>query len=243
MSIIIRMDDYGFRDVGETCGVCRKTFGKEEDLFSGLSRQQEKFERLDFCDSCWQAVDKGTLFCFWKRKPRIKETQPTVDGNVVFDIFQRLESSDERHDRNFRYILALLLMRRKRLKFLDVERAEHGEFLVLEDRQLDGVKYRLLDPGMSEEEMQKAKDEVDKLFSVNVDKEEPEDGAKTEGETEAEAASEVQASPAVVEGSADTGEIEGGEGSSTIEAPAAIEDTIPNDEANDGQSVSEVHKS
>jgi hypothetical protein len=207
------MEEYGFRDVGEVCGTCRKQFGEEEDLYSALSRQEGGYERLDFCDACWEARREGDVFCFWKRKPRTKETQPTVDGNVVFDIFQRLEGSADRHDQNFRYILALLLMRRKRLKFLDVERTEHGEFLVLLDRQLEDVKYRLLDPGMTEEEMQRAKDEVDKLFSVNVDEEDSQEEKKEEG-AEREAAKD-----------------EGGEKGREHEGTS------------DGQGVSEVHQS
>ena len=122
-------------------------------------------------------------------KARTKETQPTVDGSVVFDIFQKLDGAHDRHDQNFRYILGLLLMRRKRLKFLDVEKTEDGEFLVLEDRRLQDVKYRLLDPRLSEEEMQHAKDQVGKLFSMNVDEDDEE--KQEDGQASSESPSEV----------------------------------------------------
>jgi hypothetical protein len=136
-------------------------------------------------------------------------------------------------------------MRRKRLKFQDVERTEHGEYLVLLDRQLDDVKYRLLDPGMNDEEMQRAKDEVDKLFSVNVDKEEPEEGEEGEAaEQRVEAAGEkpeVEVEP--VEESPPA-EKEEPAASKEVEAPEErTEAPVPSDEANDGQGVSEVHKS
>ena len=167
-------EEYSFSGVAETCGPCQKAFEAEESLFSALGRNDEGYVRLDICASCWEKQPKEELLCFWKRMARIKESQPTVDGSVVFAIFQKLDGSQERHDQNFRYILGLLLMRRKRLKFLDVERTEDGEFLVLEDRRLQDVRYRLLDPGLSEEEMQHAKDEVGKLFAMNVDGDEEE---------------------------------------------------------------------
>lgn len=167
-------EEYNFKGVGETCGVCEKIFEEEESLFSALRRDTEEYARLDFCVSCWEGRDGGGFLCSWKRKTRVRETQPTVDGSVVFEIFQRLDGAEEKHDRNFRYILGLLLMRRKRLKFVDVEKTENGEFLVLEDKQIEDVKYRLLDPGMSEEEIQHAKDEVGKLFSINIDSEDSE---------------------------------------------------------------------
>lgn len=185
-------EEYSFKGVGEICGPCRKVFDEEDNLFSALSRQEEEYVRLDFCATCWEKQPRDGFLCFWKRKPRVKETQPTVDGSVVFDIFQKLDGAQDRHDRNFRYILGLLLMRRKRLKFLDVERTEQGEFLVLEDRRLEDVKYKLLDPGLSEEEMQRAKDEVGKLFSMNVDEENTE--KEEDGRTKPESPSEVHQS-------------------------------------------------
>lgn len=182
-------EEYSFSGVAETCGPCEKAFEAEENLFSALRRENERYVRLDICASCWEKQQKESLLCFWKRKARIRETQPTVDGSVVFDIFQKLDGARERHDQNFRYILGLLLMRRKRLKFLDVEKTEDGEFLVLEDRRLQDVKYRLLDPGLSEEEMQHAKDEVGKLFSMNVDGNE--EAKQEDGQTGDENTSEV----------------------------------------------------
>lgn len=176
-------EEYSFKGVAETCGPCEKAFDAAESLFSALHREEEGYVRLDFCASCWEKQPKEPLLCFWKRKARTKETQPTVDGSVVFDIFQKLDGAENRHDQNFRYILGLLLMRRKRLKFIDVDKTEDGEFLVLEDRRLQDVKYRLLDPGLSEDEMQHAKDQVGKLFSMNVnesDEEEKEDGQANE---------------------------------------------------------------
>lgn len=169
---MIMPEEYSFKGVAETCGVCHGNFEKDAELLSALKREEDVYVRLDFCLPCWEKEGSDGFLCFWKRKPRLKETQPTVDGAVVFEIFQRLETAEDRHDRNFRYILGLLLMRRKRLKFLDVERTEDGEFLIMEDRALEGVKYRLLDPGLTEEEMERTRNEVGKLFSVNVDGEE-----------------------------------------------------------------------
>ncbi len=185
-------EEYSFSGVAEICGPCERTFEAEERLFSALRREEEGYVRLDFCVSCWEKQPNEELLCFWKRQARVKESQPTVDGSVVFDIFQKLDGAQDRHDRNFRYILGLLLMRRKRLKFLDVERTEEGEFLVLEDRQLQDVKYRLLDPGLSEEEMQHAKDEVGKLFSMNMAEDDEE--KKEDGQAEPESPSEVHQS-------------------------------------------------
>jgi hypothetical protein len=59
----------------------------------------------------------------------------------------------------FRYVLALLLMRRKKLKLVEAHRDGDQDVLVLHAPQR-GERVSVVDPQLSEEEMNAVQDEV-----------------------------------------------------------------------------------
>lgn len=126
------------------------------------------FARADFCEGCWDAEGTGEYFSFWKaevadeeedRRPLAKR----IDAETIFDMFRRLEGHADPAQQKFRFILALMLMRKKRLKFTGVVDSPHGEHLVLDDRD-EGVTHKVLDPGLAEEEIDSLRGQIDRLL-------------------------------------------------------------------------------
>lgn len=91
----------------------------------------EGFDRRDFSSAAWESGTRPErLFSFWKTIVPQPDAKPRVlvDDAVLMELFERL-ASDERPQRvAFRFVLALILMRKKLLKFTgrrtegDVER-------------------------------------------------------------------------------------------------------------------------
>lgn len=126
--------------------------------------------RLDLCARCWRPDQAGSYFSFWKTT--VPEADPDsqplarrIDTQGVYEVFRRLEGQQDELKQRFRFILALILMRRKRLRFSGVVSASRGEYLVLEDRDED-VAHKVLDPGLGEEEIDSLRGEVDKLLGA-----------------------------------------------------------------------------
>ncbi len=59
------------------------------------------------------------MFSFWKTIVPESEKKPKVfvDDSVLIDLFNRLADRDELMDLRFRFVLALLLMRKRLLKY------------------------------------------------------------------------------------------------------------------------------
>ena len=149
-----------------TCASCGRTFAELESYWSALYDRQSEFARLDFCTGCWKG-DTPEMFSFWQTKmpPKEERRKLLVDDDVILDFFRRLEGSTDDLKVNFRYILALVLMRKKVLKFKDVKRGEGGEFLVLEIPK-EGVTFEVLNPDLTEEKITQVTDEVGKILNV-----------------------------------------------------------------------------
>ena len=86
------------------------------------------FVRIDFCEKCWGEGKRptgGEVFSFWKTvvpEPQQKK-KLLVDDNVLVDVFQRMEGRTEPQEIRFRFVLALILMRKRLLKYEGMEPA------------------------------------------------------------------------------------------------------------------------
>ena len=127
------------------------------------------YRRLDFCAACWKPEAADGFFSFWKTAvpdedpDKDKPLARRIDTETVYEMFRRLEGQPDPEKQKFRFILALILMRKKRLRFTGVASGAQGEHLVLEDRT-EGVTHKVLDPGLAEEEIDSLKGAVDRLL-------------------------------------------------------------------------------
>ena len=82
------------------------------------------YARVDFCEACWAAgkrpdASAGDMISFWKTlmpEPTAKR-KLLVDDAVLVDLFERLEDKPEAQDVRFRFVLALILMRKRILRY------------------------------------------------------------------------------------------------------------------------------
>ena len=78
---------------------------------------------------------------------------------MLFDLFRHLSEAVDAPRVNFRYVVALLLMRRKRLKFEDLKKVNGQDVLVLRDAKT-GTRYDAVDPRLTEEGIADVQTEV-----------------------------------------------------------------------------------
>ena len=159
--------DWEIRDTSLHCAACSKEFAEGEDVFSTLLEQMDTYERRDFCRGCRQQQETSTAFSRWRTKmPRGEQSlNRRVNSEVVLDFFHRLEGEQERRKQCFRYVLALMLMRKKLVKFVGVNRDENGDQLVIQDAR-SSARYRVFAPALSSEEIAGLTDEVSKILNV-----------------------------------------------------------------------------
>ncbi len=165
--------DWNIAESQRCCTRCDCEFDDGDAYFSALYETSEAFLRKDFCPRCWDESDddqRGRPFSFWQTEvPREEEPKKVfVDTNVIFDFFRQL--AEEEHipvKRNFRYILGLMLMRKKKLKLKDVVREDGKEYLVLRRSRTQEL-HRVLDPKLSEEELDQVKAELTQILETEL---------------------------------------------------------------------------
>lgn len=154
------MTDYQIQPNTRRCSVSGRELRPGERYFSVLTDVAGKFERRDYASEAWQGPPPHA-FSFWVGKvpPPDARRRPPIDDDLLLDCFQRLDGLTEPGRVNFRYILALLLMRRRKLRFEEAQQEDGVEFLILRCPK-SGARHRVVNPALSEEETAAVQDDV-----------------------------------------------------------------------------------
>jgi hypothetical protein len=154
------MTDYQIQSSTRRCAITGRELHPGERYYSVLLDEGSSFTRKDFSLEAWEGPPAGA-FSFWQSRLAAGEAQrrPLIDDEMLMECLNRLEGEDDPSRLSFRFVLALLLMRRKRLR-LEESRREGGQEVLALRCARTGARYRVLDPGLSDEELESVQDEV-----------------------------------------------------------------------------------
>ena len=144
-----------------TCAVTGQELKPGERIYGALFDEAGKFVRKDYSEGAWSGPIPGAV-AFWAgripsaRSPR----KPIFNDKLLLDCFDHLTGATEPNRLQFRYVVALLLLRRKKLKFEDAQRKPDGsDALILRDGRTN-QRLEVIDPKLTEEQIAAVQDEV-----------------------------------------------------------------------------------
>ena len=155
---------------GQRVCACGRELTENETYCAALYEEGEQFVRKDYCLPCWEKVKgEGAHFSFWKTvvPPKHQKRRLFADDEVLLDFFFRLDGETDEQRRHFFYLLGLILMRKKILKFEDIQRDGEHEFLCLRYPREDRV-FRVPDPKLTEEQTAALKEQLSQILDFQV---------------------------------------------------------------------------
>lgn len=158
------MTEYQIQANTRRCAATGRELRAGEKIFTVLLDEGGKFLRQDYSAEAWEGQPPAA-FSFWmSRVPSNEEgRRPRIDDDLLLDCFKRLEGQTEPERINFRYVVALLLMRRKRFKFEETRLEGDQEILRLRCAKTREV-HEVVNPRLNDEEMVAVQDEVFKVL-------------------------------------------------------------------------------
>ena len=151
------------RSAGRCAGTDRQLQPGEE-YYAALIDQKTCFERCDYSVEFWQQ-HQPKVFSFWKTqvpKPNQKK-KIFVDDAVLINLFERLADETEPLKINFRFVIALILMRKRILKYEDSRRENDNEIWKMRfvrETQL----HEVTNPNLNEEQIQQVSQELSTIL-------------------------------------------------------------------------------
>ena len=172
------------------CAVSGRPFEKGERVFSALYWREGQYARVDLNAESWKARnDNIEPLSAWQTDfvPPQPPPPEALKKDDAESLLRRLISENASDTRNARYILALMLERKKVLRQIERQRTEGTSVLVYEHGP-SGEVWLIEDPELKLGELKMIQDEVAQLLSEAGETGEPATGSPpAESPTEADA--------------------------------------------------------
>ncbi len=116
--------DFEVQRCTRRCAVTQREFAPEETFYSVLVGDGADVKRIDYSFEAWTGPPEDSLGWWKSRMPGANKKKNWAPNDVILDFFDRLESQPQRSD--MRYVLALLLVRRRVFREEGEEADEQG---------------------------------------------------------------------------------------------------------------------
>jgi hypothetical protein len=137
-----------------TCSVSGRALAPGEVFFSALVVKDGLFQRLDFAADAWATQDQAVFLSWWRQKvpqPGNERKAFKLNAATLAQIFTNLKDARTRSQQCLAYVVALALVRARKLQFLAVRTEGEQQLLLVQDRA-GGVVHRIRDPRLAQEE-------------------------------------------------------------------------------------------
>lgn len=162
-------ENWNIRSRSHTCQHTGQTFADGESFYTALfeDAKSEELVRRDFSVAAWEEL-RAELhpFSFWKsvyEAPRHEEKPEVTEKEGAEGLLRRLIEEDNRGTENTRYILAVMLERKKILKHTATRETEDANFLIYEHPK-SGEVYLIRDPELRLDQVEAVQREVSLLL-------------------------------------------------------------------------------
>jgi hypothetical protein len=155
------MTAYQIQAPSRRCAATGRELRPGERFYTALIAEAGQLKRHDYAVEAWPGPPTAAL-SFWQARVPTTDgaaAPPPIDDEVLLEALDRLATNTTAEQVRFRYVVALLLMRRKRLKFEDTRKTDDRDVLCLREAK-SKTKFEVVDPGLTGEQLTQVQDEV-----------------------------------------------------------------------------------
>ena len=152
--------EYHVGRASEVCAATGQPLNPGDPCVAALCEhpEDEGFERFDYSIDGWESAQRPEgLFSFWRTVVPEPNTRRRmfVDDEVLDELFDRLEPDERPQRRAFRFVIGLILMRKRRLKFIGRDHREDTTVWLLKRRGSlpEDPPVELVDPKLSDDDV------------------------------------------------------------------------------------------
>ena len=160
-------ESWSIKSRGHICTVTEDQFADGESFYTAIFPDPESggYLRKDFSIESWEQRDGDKPFSFWQSvyHTPVKDEKVEVTEESPEELLRRLIDEDEEHTENARYILAIMLERKKMIKEADSQAVADGIIRIYEQRKTGDV-FIIKDPNIPLSEIESVQQEVTELL-------------------------------------------------------------------------------
>lgn len=171
---------YSVNSPTPTCAVTGEPIAPGDPCVSMLFETEdgETLRRLDVSIPAWDKGDRptseGPLVAYWRTTMREKDApqKALIGDDEVIDLFDQLEDADGDDQLAFRYLLCLILIRKKMLVWESAKPATkdaRGVITVRRRKDKEGPLTEVIDPGLDDDSIESATGQLSAVMNLEDD--------------------------------------------------------------------------
>ncbi|MFK7819554.1 MAG: hypothetical protein AB8G99_12620 [Planctomycetaceae bacterium] len=146
--------DYNIKPLGRTCSRTGEPLAPGSLCYSALVLEQGELVRQDFSEEGWSGPPENALAHWRAATPdAVEEKVNPLDPDVLFEYFERLSEEPNELQEKMRYVLALLLVRKRRLQIEGTRTDDDESYLMFAGVRGEG-NFEVRDPDLSDSEIE-----------------------------------------------------------------------------------------
>lgn len=150
----------------DVCAACGRGFEIGEAFQAFLYEAESGYVRRDFCCDCEPPAEPAALGHWKTRRPEpVARRLAPFDREAIYGFFERLEDASEPSQVQFRFVLALLLWRKKVLRLertVPGSAGEAWEFITVRT----ATPHRVMRPDLDEEQLERLSEQLEQLLAT-----------------------------------------------------------------------------
>ncbi len=170
------MTEWDIQSRADACAACQRPFVDKDTYHTLLSMNAGGYMRRDLCEACFTATSREGVLSYWQGEYKVPPPPPPepIQKETAETLLRKLvESTDPTHAAA-RYILAVMLERKRILKHRDTALEPNGNELLVYEHARTGESFTIPDPHLRLNHLMQVQDEIAALLHPTTGKAEAE---------------------------------------------------------------------
>ncbi len=170
------MTEWDIQSRADACTACQRPFADKEAYHTLLSVDATGYARRDLCGVCYASASRDGVASYWQGEYKLPPPPPpeAIQKETAETLLRKLVESTDPSHAAARYILAVMLERKRILKHRDTVHEKDGNDLLVYEHARTGESFTLPDPHLRLDQLTHVQEEVAALLQP------PAEGAKAE---------------------------------------------------------------
>jgi hypothetical protein len=154
---------------GGVCAVSGHAIAPGEKFVAAIRETPGGIERRDVLLQHWPAFDRAGVLAYWHTvMPQAEQKKKLfVDDEVLCTLFERLADATEEAKLNFRFVLALVLMRKRLIVYEETRHEEGHDVWVVRLRGRED-RLDLVDPKLDESKVADVSQQLGEILNETM---------------------------------------------------------------------------
>ncbi len=156
------MTEWDIQPRAAACTTCQELFADKQTYHTLLSFGAEGYQRRDLCDKCLPQAGRDKVVSYWQGEYKMPTPPPPepILKETAETLLKKLCESNDPTQAPSRYILAVMLERKKLLIHRDTVKSDDGQDLLVYEHKVTGESYTIPDPRLRLDQLTEVQQQI-----------------------------------------------------------------------------------